>query len=279
MTESVEFQPLTGCIGARVDGIDLNNRLDDAGFAQIYQGLLRYKVLLFPEQDLDPAKHVALGRRFGELVAHPDYPTIEGHEEIMVIENGPERPPDNEYWHKDMTFRPDPPHCSLLHARVLPAHGGDTMFADMEAVYADLSPPLQRMLEELSVVHDQVAGFTPTLLANNEIERLEKIRAHPEEMRRSVHPAIGMHPVSGKKYLGIDDCFVTRFIELSASESEGLLRLLRDRLKQPRYQVRIAWQADDLVIWDNVSTLHYAVGDYSEYRCMQRVTVSRYHDA
>ena len=49
----------------------------------------------------------------------------------------------------------------LLRYKVLPPRGGDTMFADMEAVYADLSPPLQRMLEELSVVHDQVAGFIP----------------------------------------------------------------------------------------------------------------------
>ncbi len=234
-------------------------------------------MLLLPRQRLSPADQVALGRRFGELVAHPDYPTIDGHEEVMVIENGPLRPPDNEYWHKDMTFRPNPPHCSLLHARELPPRGGDTMFADMEAVFADLSPPLRGLLEGLNAVHDQLHGFEPTLVANKEFERLEKMRSHPVEIRRNEHPAVGVHPVTGRNYLGVDDCFVTHFVELAAAESEMLLKLLREQLKLPRYQLRVHWQVDDLVIWDNVSTLHYAVGDYDAYRKMHRVTVGRYY--
>ena len=153
------------------------------------------------------------------------------------------------------------------------------MFADMEALLADLSPRLRDWLGELSVVHDQVHGFEPTLVANGELERLEKMKSHPEEMRRNTHPAIGVHPVTGRQYLGVDDCFVSRFVELAPVESDMLLRLLRALLREPRYQVRIHWQVDDLVVWDNVSTLHYAVGDYAEYRRMQRVTVARYHDS
>ena len=76
-----------------------------------------------------------------------------------------------------------------------------------------------------------------------------------------------------------NDCFVSHFVELSALESEGLLRMLREIIKQPKYQVRINWQVNDLAIWDNICTLHYAIGDYNEYRCMQRVTVSRFHGA
>ena len=277
MSGRLGFEPLTGRIGARVAGIASAGTIDDAVFAGLREALSTWKVLLLPKLELSPAAHVALGRRFGELVAHPDYPTIAGHDEIMVIENGPLRPPDNEVWHKDMTFRPDPPHCSLLHARELPPRGGDTMFADMEAVLDDLSPPLRSLLEGLTVVHDQLHGFEPTLRANDELERLEKMRAHPPELRRNTHPAIGVHPLTGRRYLGVDDCFVTHFVELAAAESDMLLKLLRDRLKLPRYHVRIHWAVDDLVIWDNVSTLHYAVGDYSEYRRMHRVTVSRYH--
>ncbi len=280
MTCDITFQPLTGCIGAHVDGVDFSQPLGDDSFEQIRQGLLEYKALLFRAQDLTPAAHVALGARLGELVPrHPDYPTIEGFENIMVIENGPQRPPDNESWHKDMTFRPHPPHCSLLQAKVLPPQGGDTMFVNMQAVYEDLSPPLQSMLEQLSVVHDQVTGFEKTLLENNELERLERIKIQPEKQRRNVHPAIGVHPITGNKYLGIDDCFVSHFVELSAVESDGLLDMLRSIIKEPRYQVRLHWQPDDLAIWDNISTLHYAVGDYGEYRRMHRVTVSHFRGA
>ena len=207
-----------------------------------------------------------------------DYPTIEGHEEIMVIENGPNRPPDNEAWHKDMTFRPEPPQCSLLHARSLPPSGGDTLIANMEAALQDLSPSMSDLLGGLSAVHDMVEAFKPTLIANQEFERLEKMKAHPQDMRRAVHPAIGVHPITGAEYLAVDDCFVTHFVELEAAESAMLLRLLREHIKQPRYQLRVHWQVDDLVIWDNICTLHYAVADYAEYRRMQRVTVSRFHD-
>ena len=277
MSPAFEYEPLTGRIGARVAGVDFAAPLDDASFARLRDALLDYKVLLFPRQRLSPSAQVALGRRFGELVAHPDYPSVDGHDEVVVIEHGPERPPDNDYWHKDMTFRPDPPHCSLLHARVLPPRGGDTLFADMEAVLDDLSPPLRAMLEGLTVVHDQLHGFAPALIANGEIERLEKIRNHPVEMRRNTHPAVGVHPLTGRRYLGVDECFVTHFVELAAAESDMLLKLLREQLKLPRYHLRVHWQVDDLVIWDNVSTLHYAVGDYDAYRRMHRVTVSRYH--
>lgn len=279
MSEAIRVTPLSGCIGARIDGVDFNDPPPAAAFREIVDLLLEHRVLLFPRQAMTPAAHVDLGRRFGELVGrHPDYPTIDGHDDIVVIENGPERPPDNEYWHKDMTFRAHPPHCSLLHARELPPRGGDTLFADMEAVLADLSPRLRDWLESLSVVHDQVHGFAPTLIANDEHERLEKMKSHPEELRRNTHPAVGVHPLTGRRYLGVDDCFVSHFVELAPVESDMLLRLLRARLKEPRYHLRIHWEVDDLVVWDNVSTLHFAVGDYGEYRRMQRVTVARYHD-
>ena len=275
---SVEFESLTGCLGARVSGVDLSAEMSDEAFAEIRDALFRYKALVFPVQELTPAEHVDLGRRFGELVAHPDYPTIEGHEEIMVIENGPMRPPDNEAWHKDMTFRPHPPQCSLLQARVLPPRGGDTLIADMEAALDDLSGPMRDLLGQLTAVHDMVEAFKPTLIANREFERLEKMKAHPEDMCRAVHPAIGTHPVTGRQYLAVDDCFVTHFVELEPAESDMLLRMLRQHIKQPRYQMRIHWQVNDLAIWDNICTLHYAVADYTEYRRMQRVTVSRFHD-
>ncbi len=173
MNPAIEFEPLTGCIGARVDGVDLNRDLTDADFNHIREALFQYKALLFPAQNLTPAAHVALGRRFGELVPnHPDYPTVEAQAEIMVIENGPQRPPDNESWHKDMTYRPQPPQCSLLQAKILPPRGGDTLIADMEAAFDDLSPPLQALLRQLTVVHDLVHGLAPTLVANGEIERV-----------------------------------------------------------------------------------------------------------
>lgn len=279
MNTAIEFEPMTGCIGAHVHGIDLNNDLDKILLDEIRDGLHQHLVLLFPNQDLTPQAHVKLGSRLGELEPrHPDYPTIEGNENIMVIENGPQRPPDNEQWHKDMSFLTHPAECSLLHAKILPTYGGDTMFCNLQSIYEELSPSMKTMLEQLNVVHDQVFGFERGLIKNGELHRLNAMKEKPERQRKNIHPAIGIHPFTGKKYLGIDDCFVSHFVELTDTESDAIMRFLRDLLKEPRFHARIKWNPNDLAIWDNISTLHYAVGDYKEYRRMQRVTVSKFHE-
>jgi len=279
MRNRIEFEPLTGCIGARVHGVDLNGEIGDELMGELRRRLLDHLVLLFPNQDLSPAAHVALGQRLGELTArHPIYRSVEGFDDIMIIENGPDRSPDSEEWHKDMTFRSNPPQCSLLHAKVLPSRGGDTMFANLQAVYDDLSPEMQAFLEGLTAVHDMEAGFGRSLLRNGEHERLAAIRGLKEEDRTNVHPVVGIHPITGRKYLGIDDCFVSRIVELSDRESDGVLGMLRAIIKEPKYHLRIRWQPNDLGVWDNVSTQHIGVGDYNEYRRMHRVTVGRYHD-
>ena len=69
---SIEFEALTGCLGARVAGADFSADLSDDNFDVVRGALFHYKALVFPAQEMSPAAHVELGRRFGdEMMALP----------------------------------------------------------------------------------------------------------------------------------------------------------------------------------------------------------------
>jgi len=274
---AIEFEPMTGNIGALVHGVDFAATNWERHIPEIEAGLFEHLVLVFPVQKIAPEEHVRLGRLLGELEPrHPLYPIVDGLDNLMVIENGPERPPDNEVWHADMTFRPVPPHCSLLQAKVLPSRGGDTMFCNMYAVYEALSPAMQAFLGELSATHDVRCGFREALTRNRENARLEALDRMPQADSRSSHPVIAVHPATGRKYVNVNESFTEAIDGLSEAESRRILALLYEQLREPRYQLRHRWSVDDLVIWDNLATQHFAVGDYSEYRRMHRVTVRQF---
>ena len=72
----------------------------------------------------------------------------------------------------------------------------------------------------------------------------------------------------------VNPTFTARVVELSRKESDALLRFLFEHLLRPEFQVRLKWRVNDVAIWDNRATQHYATGDYyPHYRRMHRVTV------
>lgn len=89
-----------------------------------------------------------------------------------------------------------------------------------------------------------------------------------------VHPLVVVHPVTGRRLLYVNPTFTSRIVELSKKESDALLRHLFEHLLKPEYQVRLKWCANDVAMWDNRATQHYATGDYyPEFRRMHRITV------
>ena len=143
--------PLSAHIGAVIRGVDLAQPLTDAAVAQIREQLLRYKVIFFPGQHLDPERHVAIARRFGEPTpAHPVLPGIDGYPEVFEIDYSKAARLRDTYgdvadrydglsWHTDVTFVRQPPLGSILNAVVIPPAGGDTLFSNQQAAYEALS--------------------------------------------------------------------------------------------------------------------------------------------
>ncbi|MEG3110767.1 taurine dioxygenase [Pantoea sp. T14] len=273
MNERLNITALGPNIGAQVANLDLARPLSDAQFEQLYHGLLRHQVLFLRDQVITPEQQRALAIRFGDLHIHPVYPHAEGVEEIIVLDTHQDNPPDNDNWHTDVTFIDTPPAIAILASKVLPESGGDTLWTSGIAAYEALSTPLKTLLAELHAEHDFKKSFQEFKYRKSEEEHQrwqQAVAKHPPVQ----HPVIRTHPVSGKKALFVNEGFTTRIVDLREKESEALLGFLFAHATKPEFQVRWRWQPNDVAIWDNRVTQHYANADYyPARRVMHRATV------
>ena len=270
---SLTIQPLGPAIGALVSGLHLADGVDDSVRDALQAALLKHHVLFFENQPINPLQQRALAARFGELHIHPVYQTAPGVPEIIVLDTSNDNPPDNDNWHTDVTFLAAPAMGAILSAQMLPAAGGDTLWASGIAAWEALSAPWQRMLAGMQAEHDFLKSFPAHRFARTPAERVqwEKARAnHPPLL----HPVVRTHPVSGRQGLFVNEGFTTRIVELSASESDATLRQLFAHHAKPEFTVRWRWKLGDVAFWDNRLTQHYATADYlPARRVMHRATI------
>ena len=269
--QHIAVTPSTVAIGAEVSGIDLA-QVDDTAFAEIRRALAAHQVLFFRNQQLEPEAHMAFASRFGSMEIHEVFKPLAGHPEISVLEHDAERPPISDSWHTDVSYRPAPSMASVLYARHIPPNGGDTLWLSACAAYDALSPVLQDFLVGLRAEHDFLGAYGSYFATQEGGE--ERIARARRETPPVIHPVIVIHPITGRRVLYVNPTFTTRLLDLSRSESAALLDLLFRHLLRPEFQVRHKWRNDDVAVWDNRATQHYATGDYyPEYRRMHRITV------
>ena len=270
---SLHITPISAALGAQISGVDLSRDLTAEQRNAIEQALLTWQVLFFREQPVTPQQQARFAANFGDLHVHPIYPNVAGQPEVMVLDTALTDVRDNAIWHTDVTFLPTPALGAVLSAKQLPAFGGDTLWASGIAAFEALSKPLQSLLDGLTATHDFTRSF-PLERFGSTAEDL----ARWEETRRKnpplSHPVIRTHPVSGRKALFVNDGFTTRINELEPAESEAILKLLFAHATRPEFTIRWRWQENDVAMWDNRVTQHYAVDDYRpQRRVMHRATI------
>ena len=270
---TIEIIPINGFIGAEIRGADLS-RLDDATFRQLHDALVQYEVIVLRDQarmTLD--QQMAFGARFGPLSIHPFSPNLDSKPEVIVLDYSADHPAARtDIWHADETFRPNPPMVTMLRARIIPDRGGDTCFSSMTAAYRGLSQRMQQHIHGLLCQHD----FKPfRSLFNNTPEHRRRLRELEDEFPNPWHPVVRVHPVSGKRAIYVNPQFSLRIRGLKDDESAALLNFLFLQAQVPEYQLRVKWQPDTVVVWDNRSLQHYAPHDYyPQRRSMERVTIT-----
>ncbi len=272
---AIEVIPINGFIGAELRGVDLA-RLDDESFQVIDDALVRYEVIVMRDQAITLEDQMAFGARFGELSIHPFSPNLEEKPAVIVLDYSEDHPPARtDIWHADETFRPNPPMATMLRARVIPDRGGDTCFASMTSAYRGLSERMKRHIHGLEALHD----FKPfRSLFNDTPEHRRRLRELEDEFPNPWHPVVRVHPVSGRRAIYVNPQFTVRFRDLKDDESHALLQLLYAQASVPEYQLRVKWQPDTVVMWDNRSVQHYAPHDYyPQRRSMERVTITGDH--
>jgi len=274
---ALTITPLSGRIGARVDGVRLSGDLDAATFHAIHQALLQHRVLFFRnQQHLDDESHQAFGRLFGELEAHPTVPAPDG---TTFLELNSAHGGRADSWHTDVTFKAAFPKACVLRAIKLPAYGGDTVWANTVSGYESLPASLKVLAEQLWAVHgndyDYADSYRHAHASAQELAGREAYRkTFTRQLIEAEHPVVHIHPETGEKALLLGH-FAKHIKGLRTQEAVALLQILNDRINRLENTVRWQWQEGDVALWDNRSTQHYAINDYGDaHRVMRRVTIS-----
>jgi taurine dioxygenase len=263
----LSVRKLAPTIGAELGGIDLALPLNNERLREIHEALLDNLVIFFRDQNLTPAQHKALGQRFGRLHIHPaPLGVLDGDPEIIIVQaDENSRHVAGELWHSDVSCDVDPPMASILHLKEVPSVGGDTLFANMYAVYEELSSSMQQFLAGLTAVHDGSRNYSGR----------EPSSSRDSGYPRAEHPVVRTHPITGRHALFVNRMFTTHIVELKKSESDALLDMLYRHIERPEFQCRFRWQPNSIAFWDNRCTQHLALWDYyPQRRYGHRVTIA-----
>ncbi|MEU3620241.1 TauD/TfdA family dioxygenase [Streptomyces sp. NPDC006872] len=269
---SIEIQKVTANIGARVSGIDIAKPLDEEQVAAIREALNVHKALVFDEVNLDDASQQAFVRHFGDLTtAHPTVESVDSAPNVLPVDS--ERGRAANHWHTDVTFVLNPPQASTLRSITIPPYGGETLIASSAAAYRDLPESLRRLADTLWAEHTNDYDYAVPAEELDEEQAAQRARFTSIKYR-TVHPVVRVHPLTGERGLFIGG-FAQRIVGLSPAESRKILDLLQAYVTRPENILRHRWSVNQLVLFDNRITQHYAIDNYNGLpRRLHRVTVA-----
>ena len=282
----LQVTPTGETLGATVTGVDLNDELDPATFAAILRALGTHGALRFPAQQLDPARQMAFSARFGALEINVAGAFQEpGLPEIMILSNMKDergRPigarDAGQDWHTDMSYSETIAFANVLYALKVPRRDGEplggTEFANMHAAYDELPDDLKTRLDGMTVLHD-FNKFWDMMLKRPGTWR-QPLTAEQRARKPPVsHPIFLTHPITGRRVLYANPGYAIRINELPEAESDEILEFLFRHQLQGKYRWVHRWTEGDVLLWDDIGTLHNAHADYGpdEHRLIKRCQV------
>lgn len=263
---------LAGAIGAEISGVDLRRPLPAEQAAALRRVWLEHGVVFLRDQQLTSDQFLAFAQAIGTPVEYPFVNGIPGYPYIIEVKKlEHERVNFGGVWHSDTAYLDQPPMATLLLAREVPPHGGDTLFASQVAAYEALSDGMKRLLAGLRCVNSSAKADTSRT-------REDRIAEGGRSDRRDYtveHPAVRVHPETGQRALFMNVAHTVRFAGMTEDESAPLLRFLHEHQKKEEFTCRFRWQVGSLALWDNRCVQHYPVNDYHGHRrVMHRITLA-----
>jgi taurine dioxygenase len=272
-------------LGASIDDLDLSVPFDDATFEDLKQALGRYGVLWYPRQELSAAEFKRFAERFGTLEVNVANSYQEpGIPEVMVLSNivrdgKPLGLADaGQGWHTDMSYSKTIAFTNILYGIEIPHRNGkslgNTEFCNMHAAYETLPERLKERLEPMTITHDFNKFW--------EMMRREKGSSRPAltEAQRAAkppvsHPVFLTHPITRRKVLYANPGYAMRINEMPEDESVRTLAALFEHQLHDTSRYTHDWHVGDVLMWDNIGTIHNAVADYGpdEHRLIKRCQV------
>jgi alpha-ketoglutarate-dependent taurine dioxygenase len=277
---AVGFIPCESVIGAEVEGVSLHQPPGQATIEGIEEGLERYGVLIFRNQEITPEEQVAWCRALGPLALTQRVNARLPHlPEIFIVGNtidppvtfSPKTEQDDLEWHADHMHLEVTARASMLVAKITPSHGGDTLFACMYSAYDHLRPGQQAEFDNLRVVHS-VSGLRAYLQGQGHEATAKQPYEKPDITVE--RPLVRHHPRSGRKSLYFGSQVTVGVVGWQDDKARRFIRDLTAHACQAAFQYRHQWRVGDAVLWDNRRVLHAGtVYDMErETRLMHRTT-------
>jgi alpha-ketoglutarate-dependent 2,4-dichlorophenoxyacetate dioxygenase len=281
----MHIQQITPVFAGEVSGIDITKPLSRDEVAGIEAGMDKYAVLVFRDQAFTDEAQKAFSVNFGALEHTAGGNVTKAAERRLDAymadvsnldkDNKPLARDDrrrffnlgNRLWHSDSSYRAVPAKYSLLSGRVVVTKGGNTEFADMRAAYDALDDATKAEVEDLVCEHSLIysrgsLGFTE--LSADELAMFKPVRQR----------LVRTHPVTGRKSLYLSS-HIGAIVGWPVPEARAFIRDLTEHATQPQFRYSHAWRPNDLVIWDNRTTLHRATRfDETQVRDMRRTTIA-----
>ena len=281
----MKIRPGGGAFGARIEDIDLARPISEDHFRSILRALGAHGVLCFPGQQIDTQHLAVFGRMFGELEINVANAFHEpGFPEVMVLSNmtahgKPIGLADaGQGWHTDMSYSTEIALANVLYALKVPMREGrslgETQFRNMHAAYADLPSAIKSRLQGRTATHD-FAKFWDMMRARPGSKRAALTPEQRAKKPPVSQPIFRMHPITGRAVLYCNPGYAMRIDGLPKAESAELLAFLFAHQEEEKYFHAHQWAEGDVLMWDNIGTVHNAVADYrsDEPRYIRRVQV------
>jgi alpha-ketoglutarate-dependent 2,4-dichlorophenoxyacetate dioxygenase len=277
----LKVEPILPRFGAVCSGLELTRKLSPDEVRQVTDAMDTCGVTVWRDTGMSDADHVEFSRNFGYLERVPrregaayrlpfrelfDASNLNVEGEITRDEAAIQYRKGDRLWHTDSAFMEKRTSYSLLLAHSVPPEGGETWFADTRSAYEDLPPEMKDFLEDKVGIN--------TLWWSRKLAGADISDEEIEERPCAKHPLVHVHRGSGRKTLFI--AAHTMDVEgMDKAEGRALIKQLIEHCTQPQYTFSVKWNVGDMVIWDNLCSMHkggeYAYDIYK--RDMRRTTV------
>lgn len=276
----MDIVPLGPGFAAELRGVMLADiTADDAAYAGVRTAFEEHSVLVFRNQEVTDEGQFAFSRCFGSPEVTKVGSLGTGTHFITLTNIGSDGevvPPDHRYalrnkanqlWHTDSSFKRVPALTSVLSARRVPGHGGETEFVSTRLAFERLDFALREKLENSFAWHDYAhsrSQIAPDL-------------ASPEE-RAALPPQcwrmVWKNPANGRSALYLaSHAYAVEGME--PAEGKKLIDELMAVATAPGTSYVHKWRKGDVVMWDNRATMHRGrPWPAHEARLMVRTTIS-----
>jgi len=264
-------------IGVEVTDFSLSD-LTEENISFLRSKWIEYGLIVFPKLPLSHDEFKDFALSFGDfgddpfISSLPDYPNIA---EIKRSANE-KATPFGGTWHSDWSFMKKPPSATLLHSKIIPPVGGNTLFANTERSFAALPEEMKNKLRNLKVIHSAKIPYADDgFYALEKEERSMKILPSKEAKATFSHPMVKIHPETNKECLFINPVYTINVEGFSEDESQQLLWELYEHMIKDQFVYEHVWNDDMLIMWDNRTVMHQATGGYDGYdRLLHRITLA-----